>query len=129
MIFAVFCMASIYSFVRGAWPDLLANSSSPIGDRGTKVTDDNIGRTLSIIWKKNHIDAPYRLGGGSSRVFFFLSFCDRNASLIPIDYLLSPADHAISSANVLICALCSPVGVVVHAPLLVPNLSVGAAQG
>jgi hypothetical protein len=64
-------MASIYSFVRGAWPDLLANSSSPIGDRGTKVTDDNIGRTLSIIWKKNHIDAPYRLGGGSSGVFFF----------------------------------------------------------
>jgi carbon starvation protein CstA len=60
---------------------------------------------------------------------FFLFVFDRNASLIPIDYLLSPADHAISSANVLICALCSPVGVVVHAPLLVPNLSVGAAQG
>jgi hypothetical protein len=73
---AMLCMASVYSFVRGAWPDLLANSSFPIGDRGTKVTDDNIGRTLSIIWKKNHIDAPYRLGGGSSRVFvfFFLFF-------------------------------------------------------
>jgi hypothetical protein len=69
---AMHSMASIYSFVRGAWPDLLANSSFPIGDRGTKVTDDNIGRTLSIIWKKNHIDAPYRLGGGSSRVFFFV---------------------------------------------------------
>jgi hypothetical protein len=73
---AMLCMASVYSFVRGAWPDLLANSSFPIGDGGTKVTDDNIGRTLSIVWKKNHIDAPYRLGGGSSRVFvfFFLSF-------------------------------------------------------
>jgi hypothetical protein len=85
-------------------------------------------RSLSIIWKKNHIDDPYRLGGGRSRVFF-LPFCDRNASLIRIDNLLSPADHAISSANVLISALCSPVGVVVHAILIVPNLSVGAAQG
>jgi hypothetical protein len=68
---AMLRMASIYSFVRGAWPDLLANSSSAIGDRGTKVTDDNIGRALSIILKKKHIDAPYRLGGGSSGVFFF----------------------------------------------------------
>jgi hypothetical protein len=120
-------MHGVHIFVcPGAWPDLLANSSSPIGDRGTKVTDDNIGRTLSIIWKKTTL-VPLTVWVGEAHECLFV--CDRNASLIPIDYLLSPADHAISSANVLICALCSPVGVVVHAPLLVPNLSVGAAQG
>jgi hypothetical protein len=122
---SMLCYASIYSFVRGAWPDLLANSSSPIGDRGTKVTDDNIGHTLSIIWKKTTL-MPLTVWVGEAREWFFFFY--RNASLIPVDYLLSPADHAISSADVLICALCSPVGVVVHAPL-VPNLSVGAAQG
>jgi hypothetical protein len=98
---AMLCMASIYSFVRGAWPDLLANSSSAIGDRGTKVTDDNIGCTLSIIWKKTTLMLlPFGWGKLGS-VFLVCHFVfDRDASLIPIDYLLSPADHAISSAIV-----------------------------
>jgi hypothetical protein len=67
---AMLCMASIYSFVRGAWPDLLANSSSPIGDRGTKVTDDNIGRTLSIIWKKTTL-MPLTVWVGEARECFY----------------------------------------------------------
>jgi hypothetical protein len=74
---------------------------------------------------------PLTVWVGEARECLFFGFFfvfDRNASLIPIDYLLSSADHAISSANVLICALCSPVGVVVHAPLHEPNLSVGAAH-
>jgi hypothetical protein len=69
---------------------------------------DNIGRTLSIIWKRTTL-MPLTVWVGEARECF-LFVCDRNASLIPIDYLLSSADHAISSANVLIYALCSPVG-------------------
>jgi hypothetical protein len=67
---AMLCMASIYSFVREAWPDLLANSSSPIGDRGTKVTDDNIGRTFSIIWEKTTL-MPLTVWVGEARECFF----------------------------------------------------------
>ena len=74
----------------------------------------DMGVLVCIQWR----DMGQVVLGGGAKVCFFV--CNRNASQIPIYFLLLPTAHSVWVEKLLTLWLGSPTGPVVHAPLHLP---------
>ena len=87
--------ASIYIFVSRGRVRFLGNSSSPMRRRGKPMALSDMGVLASIQWRYGNMHGASSFGWGCKSLFVSLFVCNRNASQIPIYFLLLPTAQGV----------------------------------